>query len=138
MVDKIKKSIILPKKRKTADDLYYKNQAKKLLPFKKMNQRDLVDLESSLGATIFGAIPEGHRREFFNVDNDTWIWHEEWLDNSGQRRIKTTRYDVRPNGILKAQDGQHYQKVSRQEAGNLHRAAQVYHQRIKAEIYNLA
>jgi hypothetical protein len=56
----------------------------------------------------------------------------------GQRKKKTTRYDVRPNGILKAQDGQHYQRVGLNEARNLQRAVHLYRQRVKTELYNFA
>ena len=135
MVDKIKKSIILPKKRKTADDLYYKNQAKKLLPFKKMNQRDLVDLESSLGATIFGAIPEGHRREFFNVDNDTWIWHEEWAVGNKQICERTIRYEISETQVIKVEPGPHYTHIKCKELNNFITAVETYHKLVLTKIY---
>ncbi|MBP6924838.1 hypothetical protein KBE46_01840 [Candidatus Saccharibacteria bacterium] len=135
MVDKIKKSIILPKKRKTADDLYYKNQAKKLLPFKKMNQRDLVDLESSLGATIFGAIPEGHRREFFNVDNDTWIWHEEWAVGNKQICERTIRYEISETQVIKVEPGPHYTHIKGKELNNFITAVETYHKLVLTKIY---
>ena len=89
-----------------------------LLPFKKMNQRDLVDLESSLGATIFGAIPEGHRREFFNVDNDTWIWHEEWAVGNKQICERTIRYEISETQVIKVEPGPHYTHIKGKELNN--------------------
>jgi hypothetical protein len=97
--------------------------------------RGLIRREAKLGGELFGPIPEGGRREFFCLDEHTWIWHEEWLDGDGKRRIKTTRYDVRPGSILKAQDGQRYSQVGREEARNLLQAAEAYVSRVKSEIY---
>lgn len=98
--------------------------------------RDFIHHEAKIGGQLFGPIPKGHRREFFCLDRHTWVWHEEWTDNSGDYRIMTTRYDVRPTGILKSQNGSHYQHVTIKEAENLMHAAKVYNQRIKKEVYN--
>lgn len=98
--------------------------------------RNLIRHEAKIGGTLFGPVPEGGRREFFCLDARTWVWHEEWTDENGQSRSKTTRYDVRPNGILKAQDGNRYQYVTSDEARHLRDAAQLYRQRVKNEIYS--
>lgn len=95
----------------------------------------LIRREAKIGGEIFGAVPKGVKREFFCLDEHTWIWHEEWMDANNQRRIKTTRYDIRPTGILKAQDGQTYQHVSIEEAKRLLQAIRIYEQRIKSELY---
>ena len=100
--------------------------------------RNLIRHEAKIGGQLFGPVPEGHRREFFCLDSSTWIWHEEWVDSSGVRRTKTTRYDIRPDGILKAQDGHHYQQVSPEEGRNLFDAAKLYYGRVTKEIYNFA
>jgi len=97
--------------------------------------RNLIRHEARIGGELFGPVPEGGRREFFCLDKHTWIWHEEWVDQKGQRQIKTTRYDVRPSGILKAQDGQHYQSVSGEEAKRLRQAVHLYVNRVHNEIY---
>ena len=97
--------------------------------------RSLLRREAKIGGEIFGPIPAGGKREFFCLDEHTWVWHEEWLDKAGLQRIKTTRYDIRPNGIVKAQDGQSYQFVSADEAARLLEAAKLYEQRIKTELY---
>jgi hypothetical protein len=49
-------------------------------PLKKLTERELLQLESEIGAKLFGEVPAGHRREFFCLDEKTWIWHEEWID----------------------------------------------------------
>ena len=96
--------------------------------------RSLLRHEAQIGGQVFGPVPAGRRREFFCLDEHTWIWHEEWNDNGGQH-IATTRYDVRPNGILKSQNGQ-YQPVGRDEAVRLYEAAQLYERRINTELYS--
>lgn len=98
--------------------------------------RNLIRHEARIGGTLFGPVPEGGRREFFCLDEHTWVWHEEWVDKGGDRRVKTTRYDVRPDVILKAQDGQPYRPVSLREADHLVQAAELYQQRIRSELYN--
>jgi hypothetical protein len=100
--------------------------------------RNLIRHEAKIGGQIFGPVPKGHRREFFCLDESTWIWHEEWLDEGGAQHSRTTRYDVRPSGILKAQDGKDYQYVSEQEAMHLYEAAKIYEERVNSELYSLA
>ncbi len=97
--------------------------------------RNLIRHEARIGGQLFGAVPMGTRREFFCLDENTWVWHEEWTDNTGKHHAKTTRYDVRPNGILKSQDG-HYEQVSLDEGRRLHQAAQAYRQRVRKELYS--
>ena len=97
--------------------------------------RNLIRREAKIGGEIFGPVPAGTRREFFCLDQNTWIWHEEWLGQNGQVQVRTTRYDVRPTGILKAQDGQSYQRVSTAEAKRLLEAVRIYEQRIRSELY---
>ncbi len=98
--------------------------------------RNLIRHEAQIGGTLFGPMPNGGKREFFCLDERTWIWHEEWNDATGQRKTKTTRYDVRPNGILKAQDGMAQQFVTEEEAQHLRDAAVLYRQRVKSQLYN--
>lgn len=100
--------------------------------------RNLIRHEAKIGGQLFGEVPKDHRREFFCLDERTWIWHEEWLDEKGLRLSKTTRYDIRPDGILKAQDGQPYQKVSLEETKNLYQAALLYKKRMFEEMYPFA
>lgn len=98
--------------------------------------RNLIRHEAKIGGQLFGPVPAGHRREFFCLDHHTWVWYEEWSE-AGQRRSKTTRYDVRPNGIIKSQDGQPTQYIGPDEARNLYKAVGLYRQRVNAE-YDLS
>lgn len=96
---------------------------------------NLIRHEAKIGGEVFGPIPAGHRREFFCLDEHTWVWHEEWRDETGQQRVRTTRYDMRPDGILKTQD-RHYQRVSASEATRLGKAIDLYMERVNREMYN--
>lgn len=96
--------------------------------------RVLMRAEARIGGQLFGPVAPGVRREFFCLDEHTWVWHEEWTERGGKKRSKMTRYDVRPNGILKAQGGQ-YSPVSLAEANNLRDAVTQYEQRIRNELY---
>lgn len=98
--------------------------------------RNLIRKEAAIGGTLFGALPKGHRRDFFCLDEHTWVWHEEWLDKLGQRHIRTTRYNVRPSGIIKIQDGKGYQALSPTETAHLREAVQLYYQRVTRELYS--
>ncbi len=99
--------------------------------------RNLLKREAIIGGLIFGPIAKGARREFFCLDESTWVWHEEWNDEKGQRVVRNTRYDVRPTGILKAQNGQDYHKVDSQEAKNLEEAIKTYVERVKKTVYSV-
>lgn len=102
-----------------------------------LQYRDLIRKEAAIGGELFGAVPKNGRREFFCLDEHTWVWHEEWVDAHGQHHAITTRYDVRPHGIFKAQDGQPYQPLSREEARNLRQAARLYYKRVRVAVYGL-
>lgn len=98
--------------------------------------RNFMRHEAKIGGQLFGPAAPGGRREFFCLDEHTWIWHEEWKDKNGNLQTRTTRYDVRPDCIVKAQDGSRdYQKVGEKEAVRLYEAAEVYLRRIYNEIY---
>jgi len=96
--------------------------------------RKAIREEAKVGGRLFGPVPKGNRREFFCLDENTWVWHEEWTDGNGIRRVLTTRYDVRPHGLFKAQDGQPYQPITREEAAHLLHAMRQYNAEIDAEL----
>lgn len=97
--------------------------------------RKLIRKEAEMGGKLFGEVKPGGRREFFCLDEHTWVWHEEWIGPDGKRQISTTRYDIRPSSVLKAQNGQSYQEVGLQEAENLLRAINLYEKRVVDELY---
>lgn len=98
----------------------------------------LLHYEAKLGGELFGPIPENGRREFFCLDRHTWVWHEEWVDEHGKRHALTTRYDVRPSGVVKSQGAHSYQSLSEAEARNLYAAVDLYGKRVGGELHRLA
>lgn len=98
---------------------------------------DVLRYEAKIGGQLFGPIPEGHRREFFCLDKHTWVWYEEWLEADGQRQIVTTHYQVRPDGILKTQDGYTYKRISHAELHNIYNAAKMYGEVVPAALQKL-
>jgi len=100
--------------------------------------RKLIRQEAVIGGQLFGPVPKHGRREFFCLDEHTWIWHEEWTDENGKHHAVTTRYDVRPHGVFKAQDGQPYTPLAGEEAHYFYQAAKLYNKRVKSELYGLA
>ena len=104
-------------------------------PLKILTERQLLQLESEIGAQLFGDVQKGGRREFFNLDPITWIWHEEWSDAQGKPQQATTRYEVQDNGILKVQEGARYTFLEGEELRNLTVAIQMYYERVMREVY---
>jgi hypothetical protein len=100
--------------------------------------RALLHYQARLGGELFGPITKGNRREFFCLDRHTWVWHEEWTDEHGKHQVMTTRYDVRPNGVVKSQGNSVYQALSHQEAQNFYTAVQMYGQQVGAELKRIA
>jgi len=99
--------------------------------------KELIHREAKIGGELFGPVSKGGRREFFCLDRRTWVWHEEWTDQTGRRRIVTTRYDVRPNGVFKSQGANSYQALSAEEARHLYDAVVLYYQRVMPELTRL-
>lgn len=107
-------------------------------PYKKLTERELLQLESEIGAKLFGEVPAGHRREFFCLDAKTWIWHEEWIDPKTKKRQQaTTRYEVHSKGILKVQEGARYSFIEGEELKNLDMATQLYLEQVARQIYKV-
>ncbi len=89
-------------------------------------ERQLIHFESQFGRNIFGPVPKNHHRDFFCLDEFTWIWHEDWLDDSGKHQVVSTRYVLRPDGAIKSRNGQSYQKVQEEETKHLYLAIKKY------------
>ena len=96
--------------------------------------REAIQEEAKVGGRVFGEIPKGTRREFFCLDEHTWVWHEEWDDEKGVHHVRTTRYDIRPHGVFKAQDGQPYKPLQKEEAKRLLLAMRRYNELIDQEL----
>lgn len=98
-------------------------------------RRKLINREAQIGGKLFGPLPKGVSRQFFCLDDHTWVWYEQWLDKSNKLQTRTTRYEVGIQGIMKAQDGQPHQLVGSIEAARLIEAVHAYKKRVKNELY---
>jgi hypothetical protein len=115
-------------------NLFHSIKAQKNVQRQADMTKALIHHEAKIGGQLFGPTPKGTRREFFCLDKHTWVWHEEWTDsNTGKRQIMTTRYDVRPDGVLKSQGGQSYRKIRGAEADNFYKAIDLYGQQVTTE-----
>jgi hypothetical protein len=105
--------------------------------FKKVTERELIRLESEIGSTLFGDVPSGHRREFFCLDEKTWIWYEESKDpKTGKMESRTVRYEIHDTGILKVQEGARYAFIQGAELDNLTAAISIYRERVARDVYH--
>lgn len=102
----------------------------------KLTYEDLINAESALGRTLFGPIPEGHQREFFESRKNVWIWHENWINRFGAMEEMTIRYEVRPNGVYKRANGGNYRKIEGSELDNFRLAAKSYLNLVKNKLYS--
>lgn len=102
----------------------------------RLTEHELIHKESQIGAKLFGELPEGHRREFFNLDPSTWIWYDEWRDElTGQNQYSTIRYEVHQQGVLKVQEGAKYEYIVGDELTNFVQATEAYYQNVASRIY---
>ncbi|MDO8335858.1 MAG: hypothetical protein Q7T74_03710 [Candidatus Saccharibacteria bacterium] len=104
-------------------------------PLRQFTDNQLIKLESEIGKTLFGDIPKGHKRDFFCLDEETWIWHEVWTDKDGHKKEQTIRYEIHPNGILKVDGAKNYNLIKGQELLNLTTAIRMYRERVMRELY---
>jgi hypothetical protein len=119
----------------TGDLAYMKMPKPGKRPLKKMTERELIQLESDIGRELFGPVPDGHRREFFCLDEKTCIWYEEYKDKSGKPVSSTTRYEIQGDKILKAQQGARYSYLEGAELDNLVVAIGMYYERVMRGVY---
>lgn len=101
----------------------------------RISRGDLINAESRLGSTIFGPVPEGHRREFFHDQQNVWIWYEGWLDDYARAHQFTVRYEVRPSGVYKKLSAGKYVQLKGEELDNFRQAARTYLDLIKRQLY---
>lgn len=101
----------------------------------KLTRRELIQRESAIGGRLFGSIPAGHHRQFFNLDRNTWVWYEEW-EEGGRHKNRTTRYEIHENGIMKVQDGAQYYYIEGNELENLLMAIKMYYEKVARDVYD--
>lgn len=102
----------------------------------RLSYEDLIEMESELGKTIFGPIPAGNQRKFFEYRKNIWIWHEKVMNPSGVVTDMTIRYEVRPDGVYKRPNNGQYRKIEGTELDNFRKAAKTYLNLIKTKLYS--
>ncbi len=100
--------------------------------------KDIIRYEAKLGGDLFGPVARGSRREFFWLDSNTWVWHEEWKDESGIKHQVTTRYLVYDNGIYKAQSNSERLMLSDGELMNFYQAVKLYGTKVVSSLEQLS
>lgn len=100
-----------------------------------LTERELLTLESEIGAKLFGPVAAGHRREFFYLGDHTWIWHEEWIDDKKKLATSTVRYEVSESGVLKVQEGARYSYLEGEELQNFGIAIRMYYEQVVRGVY---
>jgi len=100
------------------------------------NRSELIKREAKIGGRLFGPIPEGCNRQFYNHSKDTWVWYEEWADDAGVPVGVTTRYEIHPSGVLKSQEGSPAHYIEGRELNSFLAATGLYYQRVAREIYH--
>lgn len=111
------------------------SKALKQFPSKALTERELIQSESEIGATLFGPVSSGGRREFFNLDPSTWIYYDEWNEGSAGKKTLTLRYEVHHNGILKVKEGARYEFIHGEELENFMTATQEYYRQVSEKVY---
>ena len=96
---------------------------------------ELMNIESEWGGILFGPIPAGHQRNFFEYKKNVWIWYEGWLDRGGVAKGMTIRYEVRPAGVFKRVDNQKYEKITGQELDYFRMTLHQYLKLMKSKLY---
>jgi hypothetical protein len=105
-------------------------------PLKSLTKRELLQLESEIGRELFGPVPKDHTREFFNLDEKTWIWHEDFIGPDGKKQTSTIKYEIQEKGILKVEEGARYSYLEGQELDNLLLAIQMYYEQVMRKVYS--
>ena len=105
-------------------------------PFVKLTERDLINAESAIGRQLFGEIPEGHTRDFFCLDKNTWVWHEEWKEGR-ETKTQTVRYEIRGDKMVKISGSGEYSHVKGAELANLTLAIKLYYEQVMRNVYKI-
>lgn len=92
--------------------------------------------EANIGGQLFGkTASSSHQRQFFCLDESTWIWHESWSDFHGRKRSMTTTYEVRSHGIVKRFNQGGYTSLSNTEKNHFLRAVKLYKAYVGSYVY---
>ncbi len=98
-------------------------------------ERDLLRQEAKIGGRLFGIVKPRHRRDFFCLDETTWIWYEQWVDGKGKQQAITTRYSIEGGRLIKHQSNANPVVVAGQELVNFGAAVREYYYQVAEGVY---
>lgn len=102
----------------------------------RVHHDNLLRREAQVGGGVFGPVPDGHSREFFCLDEHTWIWSESWTNAETKLSENLfVRYEFSSHGVLKIVNGVAKGYVTGKELKNLLRAMRHYSERVQSEVY---
>ena len=99
-----------------------------------LTERELLQREAEVGASLFGNLGPGRKRQFFVLDPTTVVWYEEWRDGRGVHRV-TTRYEFHADHVLKIQNDEPAVMVEGAEMDNLYEAVRAYYYAVSEQVY---
>lgn len=89
--------------------------------------RVILKHEAKLGAAIFKKAGNKGEREFYCLNETTWVWRQD---------AEIVFYKVNPTSIYKSNDGRSYRLAGRKEAKRLYAAARAYRHVVKTQVYD--
>ncbi len=107
----------------------------RFIPKSQSSRHELIYQESEIGGRLFGPLPSGHYRQFFNLDRYTWVLYEEWTDENNEIQSITTSYEVHDKGILKVEENRRYYYLEGEELTNLIASIRRYYETVSREMY---
>lgn len=97
-------------------------------------EKEYIAREAMVGARVHGPIPSGHDREFYCLDEHTWVWHETWKDQNGLQGF-TVHYEVTGSNILKRVNQGSYTRLEGDELLRFDKAVKAYHKEVLQHVY---
>jgi len=101
------------------------------------NKDKLLNFEGKIGGSLFEQPNDNRKREFFCLDEYTWVWYEEWSTKFGKRQSLITRYDIQSNGVFKIQPNMPRRRLSDEELSNFYEAVKLYSKKVIPELQKL-
>lgn len=96
-------------------------------------RRMLLHEEARMGGQLFGPVPTGKVREFYQLTPTCWIWNEG--GTSPEKPVVTTRYEIEHDRVIKIQDNRHQRVLYGEELEHFYRAVKTYSNRAQ-ELYS--
>lgn len=87
---------------------------------------DVIRQAAKIGGSLFGEVPKNHNRQFFCLDEDTWVWHDEWRDEAGKTHVDNFQYRINGNQVVKVFPNGSIHHLKDQEMINFYQAIDLY------------